>query len=79
MRGGRLTIDRSKRDTQHAASLAKGGNTRMLPKQAAGPAPRGHTAKSQPAPPGPKAARGGHVESKPRSAKPATPGRTGSR
>jgi hypothetical protein len=79
MRGNRLHVDQTKIDRQHAAAFGKGGRTKMLGEQAAGPARAGRTGKVETPAPGAKAARGGKVESKPRSAKPAVAGRTSPR
>jgi hypothetical protein len=49
----------SKRSTQHAVPLAKGGTRPMFGKQSAGPARPGHTGKDQSAAPWPPYARGG--------------------
>jgi hypothetical protein len=59
MRGNKLHVDQTKKDTQHAARLAKGGTTKMFGKQAAGPDKPGNTGKDQTSAPGAKAAKGG--------------------
>ena len=88
MRGNKLHVDRTKKDTQRGATLAKGGTTRMFGPQAAGSARPGHTGKDQSAAPWPQYARGGEnarsgesanfarggqLKSKPRGARPAKP------
>jgi hypothetical protein len=59
MRGNRLHVDRTKKDTQRGAALAKGGATKMFGKQAAGPDAPGRTGKVQTPAPGAKSAKGG--------------------
>jgi hypothetical protein len=81
MRGNKLHVDRTKKDTQRGVALAKGGGKgRMFGPQAAGPARPGHTGKNQSAAPGAKSARRGTTKmaafTPARSAK---PGRTGAR
>jgi hypothetical protein len=58
MRGNKPHVDRTKKDSQRAAPLAKGGTTRMFGAQAAGSARPGHTGKDQRAAPWPPYARG---------------------
>jgi hypothetical protein len=80
MRGNKLHVDRTKKDTQPAARLAKGGTTKMFGKQAAGPDAPGRTGKVQTPAPGARAAKGGTTKmaafAPPR---PAKPGRTSAR
>jgi hypothetical protein len=80
MRGNKLHVDRTKKDTQRGATLAKGGTTKMFGKQAAGPDKPGNTGKDQSRAPGAKAAKGGTTKmaafAPPR---PAKPGRTSAR
>jgi hypothetical protein len=59
MRGNKLHVDRTKKDTQRAAALAKGGTTKMFGKQAAGPDAPGRTGKVQTPAPGARVAKGG--------------------
>jgi hypothetical protein len=62
MRAHKPTADQSKRDRQHGAAFARGGDDHMFRKQAAGPAKRGITGKAQSPAPGARAAKGGkHV------------------
>jgi hypothetical protein len=80
MRGNKLHVDRTKRDTQRSAALAKGGTTKMFGKQAAGPDKPGHTGKVQTSAPGAKSARGGTTKMAAFApARPVKPGRTGAR
>ena len=52
MRGNKLHVDRTKKDTQRDAALAKGGRAKMFGKQAAGPDRPGNTGRDQSAAPG---------------------------
>jgi len=69
-----------KHDRQHGAAFAKGGNTRMFGKQAAGPDRPGNTGKDQTPAPGAKSAKGGRRHMHPYTpAQPAKVGVTGVR
>jgi len=80
MRANKLHVDRTKKDTQRGAVLAKGGTTKMFGKQAAGPDAPGRTGKVETPAPGARAAKGGTTKmvafTPARSAK---PGRTSAR
>ena len=79
MRGNKLHVDRTKKDVQHAARLAKGGTTKMFGKQAAGPDAPERTGKVETPAPGARSARGGKHKSKPQAAQSAKAGATGAR
>jgi hypothetical protein len=59
MRGNKLHVDQTKIDSLHSRAFARGGQTKMFGKQAAGPDKPGNTGKDQTAAPGPKRAQGG--------------------
>jgi hypothetical protein len=80
MRGNKLHVDQTKKDTQRGAAFAKGGKAHMVKPQAAGPDKPGHTGKVETAAPGARAAKGGTVRMAPFTpARPAKPGRTSAR
>ena len=80
MRGNKLHVDRTKKDAQRGASLAKGGGKgRMFGPQAAGPDRPGNTGNDQSSAPGSKFARGGKHPTKFVPSQPAEPGITGAR
>jgi hypothetical protein len=53
---------KSKQESEHDVTFAKGGDTHMFGKQAAGPDKPGNTGKDQSAAPGPKYASGGSTK-----------------
>jgi hypothetical protein len=78
MRGNKLHVDRTKKDTQRGAALAKGGRTKMFGPQSAGPDAPGLTGKVQTPAPGARAAHGGTTKMAAFApARQAKPGRTG--
>jgi hypothetical protein len=79
MRGNKLHLDRTKKDTRRGAALAKGGTTKMFGKQAAGPDKPGNTGKDQSKAPGAKFAKGGEKQMHYRPSVPAKPGIAGAR
>jgi hypothetical protein len=80
MRGNKLHVDSSKKESQAPRTFAKGGATKMFREQAAGPVKSGQTGKAQTSAPGAKGARGGATRMAPFTpAKPAKPGVTGPR
>lgn len=66
-----------KQGSERSKTFAQGGSTRMLPKQAAGPARSGITGKAQTAAPGARRASGGKTKVGFSPALPAKAGRTG--
>ena len=72
-------IDSRRFDRQHNVAFSKGGRTKMFSEQSASPARGGRAGKGDDRGLGARAARGGQVESAPRSAKPAAAGRTSPR
>jgi len=79
MRGNKLSVNRTKKESQHKAQFGRGGKTHMLPEQAAGPTAAGRTGKRETPAPGARFARGGGKKISYSSSVPATPGITGSR
>jgi hypothetical protein len=80
MRGNKLHVDQTKKDSQRGAALAKGGKAHMVKPQAAGPDKPGNTGKDQSAAPGARAAKGGTTKMAAFTpARPAKSGRTGAR
>jgi hypothetical protein len=80
MRGNRLHVDRTKKDTQHGATFAKGGKAHMVKPKAAGPDAPGRTGKVETPAPGAKSAKGGATKMAPFTpARSAKPGRTRAR
>jgi hypothetical protein len=79
MRGNKLHVDKSKKESQHAATFGKGGKSKMFSDQAAGPQRSGITGGTPNPAPGAKAAKGGQLTSKMRFAEPAKAGRTAPR
>jgi hypothetical protein len=68
---------RPKKSVERSTTFARGGNDRMLPKQAAGPMKAGQTGKQPNPAPGRRAASGGsRTSSAPSLAVPAKAGRT---
>lgn len=62
MRGNKLSVNKTKKEAQHDVEFAKGGDTPMFGKQAAGEDKPGNTGKDQSAAPGPKYAEGGSTK-----------------
>jgi hypothetical protein len=81
MRGDKPSVNKSKKESQHPAALAKGGGKgRMFAAQAAGPAKSGRTGHGETAAPGLKFAQGGGKKMAAYSpAKPVKPGITSPR
>ena len=79
MRGNKLTVNKSKKESQRDVRLAKGGKTHMFGKQTAGPTEAGQTGKRETSAPGATRAQGGRRKFSYSSSVPATPGITGSR
>jgi hypothetical protein len=65
MRGNKLHVDQTKKESQAPRAYAKGGATKMFREQAAGPAKSGQTGKAQTSAPGAKGARGGAAKMAP--------------
>jgi hypothetical protein len=72
-------IKPKKPSAQHGASFAKGGSTRMMKPQAAGPAKAGQTGKPANTAPGSRYASGGPARTGRSVSVPAAAGRTGKR
>jgi hypothetical protein len=79
MRGNKLSVNKSKKESQRDVRMAKGGKTPMFRRQAAGTDRAGNTGKDQTTAPGASHAAGGRRKFSYSSSVPATPGITGSR
>ena len=80
MRGSKLSVNRTKKESQRDVRMVRGGSSHgMVKQQAAGPAKAGHTGTRETSAPGAKFARGGPRNVSYSSSVTATPGVTGSR
>jgi hypothetical protein len=79
VRANKISVDRTKKESQRDLKMARGGKTHMFGKQAAGKDKPGNTGKDQSAAPGARFARGRPRKISYSSSVPATPGITGPR
>ena len=79
MRASKLSVDKTKKDSQRGPAFAKGGKRHMVGPQSAGPDKPGNTGKDQSPAPGARFTRGGGKSKVPDRSLSAKAGRTGVR